>query len=178
MSPLTPRDISPPGRDEYNSYYHQYISLFQAENFLDGFAAQPDELQKLFGNLSVEQVNKLHEPYTWTLKQVVGHLIDVERIFSTRALRIAVGDAAPIPGIDQDVYVDGLDYMAASMQELLDEFTLLRNANVMLTRRMSDKALARRGTASDNEVSARANLYILAGHVVYHSKIVKQRLEI
>ena len=156
--PTKPREISRPTHDEYNSYYHQYISLFQAENFLDGFAAQTGELQQLLGDLSPEQVNQLHEPYTWTLKQVLGHLIDVERIFSTRALRIGVGDETPIPGIDQNIYVDGFDYNVASMKDLLDEFTFLRNANVMLAGRMSDKALSRRGTASENESLSKSEL--------------------
>jgi hypothetical protein len=110
------------------------------------------------------------------LKQVLGHLIDVERIFSTRFLRIGVGDIQAIPGIDQNIYVDGFDYEPCSMQTLLDEFAALRKANVILARRMSPEALSRTGTASESSVSARANLYILCGHVVYHEEIVRKRL--
>jgi len=165
-----------PGTDEYDEYYHQYICQFQADDFLTGFASQMDDLQSLLGNLTKEVETQLHEPYTWTIKQVVGHLIDCERIFSTRLLRIAVGDETPIPGIDQNIYVANLDYDPVTMQELLDELSHLRKANTLLARRGGEKALARRGVASEKSISARANLYILAGHVAYHMEILKRRL--
>ena len=173
----TTHDILPPEKDEYHDYYHQYISKFHAEKFLEGFAAQIEDLKKLVGNLPDGVDSQLHAPYTWTLKQVVGHLIDCERIFSTRLLRIGVGDETPIPGIEQNIYVANLNYGEVTMQNLLDEFAHLRTANVMLARRMSGESLARRGIASGNEVSAKANLFILAGHVEYHAKIIKRRLE-
>lgn len=169
-------NILPPEQRECHEYYQQYVSKFHAENFFEGFAAQIDDLKKLVGNLPTGIDSQLHEPYTWTLKQVVGHLIDCERIYSERLLRIGVGDEAPIPGIDQDIYVANLSYVEVTMQSLLDEFGHLRSANVMLAKRMSNESLARRGVASGNEVSAKANLFILAGHVVHHFEIIKLRL--
>ena len=168
--------FAPPASSEYAPYYEQYISKFSPDDFLAGFELQIDELRQVLGNLSGGEDQILHEPYTWTLRQVLGHLIDCERIFSTRLLRIAVGDETPIPGIDQDIYVDNLDYQSVTMAELLDEFEHLRRANVLLAKRLPDGSLDRMGTASDNPVSARANLYILGGHVVYHLEIVKRRL--
>ena len=140
------------------------------------FESQDSELQDLLGDLEPGEDSRLHEPYTWTLKQVVGHLIDCERIFSMRMLRIAVGDETPIPGIDQNLYVTNLKYETVSMSGLLDEFSHLRKANVLLAKRLPSGALNNRGIASDNPVSARANLYILVGHVKYHFEIIKRRL--
>ncbi|MFN3193081.1 MAG: DinB family protein [Aureliella sp.] len=165
-----------PEQDEYHEYYHGYVSKFAPDDFLLEFRSQPKLLRDLFESVETEELEKRHEPYTWTLKQVVGHLIDCERIFSTRLLRIAVADETPIPGINQDIYVDNLDYESVEMGALLDEFEALRNANAILANRLRPEDLNRRGIASGNEVSARANLYILGGHVVYHYEIMKKRL--
>ncbi len=166
----------PPASDEYHEFYEKYINSFEAAEFLRLFESQEAALQEVLGDLEPGEDSRLHEPYTWTLKQVVGHLIDCERIFSMRMLRIAVGDETPIPGIDQNHYVANLDYESVSMTDLLDEFSHLRKSNILLAKRISPAALERRGIASDNPVSARANLYILVGHVAYHFAIIKQRL--
>ena len=168
--------ISPPSSGEYHEYYEQYISKADRGDFFPAFVNQPQELRQILGELEPDETNRLHEPYTWTLKQVMGHLIDCERVFSNRMLRIAVGDQTPIPGIEQNMYVSSIDYESTTMGDLLDEFQHLRAANVLLVKRLSPESLSRMGTASDNGVSAKANLYILAGHVVYHLEIIKRRL--
>lgn len=168
--------FSTPAAAEYAEYYHTYISRFLPEDFLVAFEAQIAELNSLFGDLSDEEVSCLHEPYTWTLKQLMGHLIDCERIFSTRLLRIAAGDETPIPGMDQNIYVDNLDYESVTMSDLLSEFEHLRRSNVLLARRLTPESLENTGTASDFPVSAKANLFILGGHVVYHVEIARRRL--
>ncbi|MFK7822494.1 MAG: DinB family protein [Planctomycetaceae bacterium] len=168
--------ISPPSADEYADYYQQYVGKVPDGDFLTVFAAQPAMLRELVGGLASGDYNSLHAPYTWTIKQVVGHLIDVERIFSTRVLRIGVGDKAAISGMEHNVYVAAIDYEAVAMDVLLDEFAALRNANVLLVQRMGTDNLARMGVASDNPVSARANLFILCGHVEYHAEIIRRRL--
>ncbi|MEM7478485.1 MAG: DinB family protein [Planctomycetota bacterium] len=165
-----------PEQDEYHEYYHRYVSKFAPEDFLAEFRGQAKLLRELLESADNAELEKHHEPYTWTLKQVVGHLIDCERIFSTRLLRIAVADKTPIPGIDQDIYVNNIDYELVGMDALLDEFEALRTANAILASRLRAEDLNRRGVASGNEVSARANLYILGGHVIYHYEIMKARL--
>ena len=167
---------APPRPDEYHEYYEQYINKADRNDFFQAFQDQPQQLRHVLGDLEPGEDSRLHEPYTWTLKQVVGHLIDCERVFSNRMLRIAVGDETPIPGIEQNSYVANIDYEPTTMDDLLKEFEHLRAANVLLAKRLSPESLARMGTASDNAVSARANLYILAGHVVYHLEIIKKRL--
>ncbi|MFO0940840.1 MAG: DinB family protein [Pirellulales bacterium] len=173
---LNERQIEPPSSDEYFEYYHRYISRAPQQFFLSDFGRQSQELRETLARLPEAEVSRLHAEFSWTLKQVIGHLIDVERLFSTRMLRIAAGDVTPIPGYEQDDYVANLDYQQVSLEMLLEEFDCLRRANVLLVSRLSDEALRRRGTASGHTVSARANLFILAGHFVHHLEIIQRRI--
>lgn len=169
--------ISPPTSDQYHQYYENYIGKV-GKNVLQELTDQPDELKKLLGKLKKGEDERLHEPYTWTLKQLIGHLIDCERAFSSRLFRIAVGDQTPIPGIDQNMYVDNLNYKAVTMKSLLKEFRQLRKSNVLMVKRLDPKSLDNVGIASDFPVSAKANLFILVGHVNYHLEIIRIRLGI
>ena len=168
--------FSTPTSSEYAEYYENYISRFSPPEFLPAFEAQIDELNSMFGSLPAGEDSKPHDPYTWTLKQLMGHLIDCERIFSTRLLRIAANDPTPIPGMEQNIYVDNLDYETVTMSDLLAEFEHLRRSNVLLAKRLTPESLENMGTASDAAVSAKANLFILGGHVVYHAEIARRRL--
>lgn len=172
----TDEKFTPPISNEYGEFYERYVSLATNGDFLTTFESQVPMLEDLLGSLPAGTDLVLHEPYTWTLRQVVGHLIDCERVFSTRLLHVGVGDEAALPSMNQDVYVANLDYTRVTMRELLDEFSHLRHANVLLAKRMSAECLSRVGEASGLPVSAKANLFILAGHVEYHAIIVRKRL--
>jgi len=173
----TPERISPPTSDQYHQYYENYISKV-GPNVLEELADQPAELKGLLGKLNNGQVSCLHEPYTWTLKQLVGHLIDCERAFSNRIFRIAIGDQTPIPGIDQNMFVDKQNFEAVTMKSLLKEFRQLRRSNVLMIERLGSQSLDNVGIASDYPVSAKACLFILVGHVNYHIEIIRSRLEL
>ena len=133
-------------------------------------------MKELLGDLPEGEDAKLHEPYTWTLKQVMGHLVDTERIFSTRLLRIAANDPTPNPGFDQDDFVANFDYQSVTMRDLLEEFAVLRKATAMMVRRCNDEQLSRKGTCSGSELTARAAFFLMGGHVVYHEQIMRKRL--
>ncbi|MFT7632151.1 MAG: hypothetical protein ACI87E_003200 [Mariniblastus sp.] len=168
--------IQPPQTGDFHEFYKKYIDKVGSGDFLEKFSGQPQALRDLLSDLPKGEDSRLHEPFTWTLKQVVGHLIDGERVFSCRLLRIASGDTAPISGFDQNLYVSNLDYKTPSMVDLLAEFDLLRQANVLLLKRLQPESLDRVGMASDNPVTAKANLFILVGHVNYHLEIINRRL--
>ena len=172
------REFQWPASHEYHEFYEKYIQCVDPKNFFTQFDSQPEELRELLIMREEAELNCLHEPYTWSLKQVVGHLIDGERVFSDRMVRIAVGDDSPIPGIDQQMFVAAVDFSTISMEHLLDEFEHLRRANVLATQKYSDKALSNYGVAADANVTALANLYILVGHVAHHLKIIKTRLKV
>ena len=167
-----------PEPSEYFEYFEAYIGKFTPDDFWAEFGGQSAQLESLLGNLPTGEDSKLHEPYTWTLKQVVGHLIDTENIFATRLLRIAVGDPTPNPDFEQNSFVAGLDYESVAMSDLLEEFTALRRANTLLLRRLGDEQLSRSGTASGRDVSARAIPFMMGGHVIYHMDIMKKRLDV
>ncbi len=173
---MTPNTITRPKPTEYFEYFETYISKFVPKDFWADFDSQPAELESLLVNLPPGEDSKLHAPYTWTLKQVVGHVIDTERIFATRLLRIAVGDPTPNPDFEQNSYVAGLDYENVSINELIEEFATLRKSNSLLIRRLNDEQLSRTGTASGKELSARAIPFLMGGHFVYHFEIMKKRL--
>lgn len=168
--------LTRPEPTEYFEYFETYISKFKPKDFWGEFDAQPKQLKDLLGDLPRGVDSIFHDPYTWTLKQVVGHIIDTERIFATRLLRIAVGDPTPNPDFEQNSYVAGLNYEQVSMQALLEEFSSLRVSNASLIRRLDNEQLARSGTASGRELSARAIPFLMGGHFNYHFEIMKNRL--
>jgi len=169
-------EITRPEPSEYLEYFETYISKFTPADFWAEFDGQPDQLRTLLGNLPAGEELKLHEPYTWTLKQVVGHLIDAERIFGTRLLRIGVGDPTPNPDFEQNSFVAGLDYGPVLMNDLIDEFDVLRKSNAMMLRRFGDDQLIRSGIVSGRPLSARAIPFVLGGHFNYHYQIMEKRL--
>lgn len=170
--------IARPQPSEYFEYFETYVSRFTPKDFWAEFDQQPDRLRNLLADLPDGEDSKLHDPYTWTLKQVVGHLIDTERIFATRLLRIGVGDPTPNPDFEQNSYVDGLDYEPVSTSDLIEEFDLLRKSNAMMIRRFGDEQLDRSSTVSDRTLTARTIPFILGGHFNYHFEIMEKRLKL
>ena len=123
-----------------------------------------------------ELETQLHDPYTWTIRQVIGHLIDAERVFAYRALRFAMGDATPLPGFDQDAYVAAADYSQVPLQNLAEEMFMLRQANLGMFLRFSDKGWASSGEADGKSMSVRALAYVMVGHVRHHLRIIEKRV--
>lgn len=165
-----------PGRDEYFEYYDTYVSKVPDGNIVQQLRCQVDELQAFFDRVSEEVAQQIHPPYTWTIKQVVGHLIDAERIFADRMHKFAMGDQQAQPGMDQDVYVAAVDYTNVSLSALVAELLHCRRANVLLVERLTAEAWKRRGFASGYEVSVRALAWMLVGHIIHHMQIVAKRI--
>lgn len=166
-----------PEQDEYAEYYGRYISLVDGEvmPMLDG---QPAELRSIFAALPEEKGTYKYADDKWTLKEVLSHLIDGERFFAYRMLRISRGDKTPIEGFEQDDYIENSNANNRSFAELLDEFDLQRRSNMLFVRNLSDEATRRLGTASGYTVSARALVYMMAGHVRHHVNILKERYSV
>jgi hypothetical protein len=166
-----------PGRDEYFEYYDTYVRLVRDGECLALFESQVEELRTFFARVSDAEASVLHPPYTWTIKQVVGHLIDAERIFADRLHRFASGDPQPQPGMDQDPYVANQDYVSPRLGDLVDELLFCRRANQLLVRRLKPAAWDNRGVASGHSITVRALVWILVGHIIHHMEIVRKRLE-
>ncbi|HMP79697.1 MAG TPA: DinB family protein, partial [Pirellulaceae bacterium] len=123
-----------------------------------------------------DTANSVHPPFTWSIKQVVGHLIDCERVFGYRAARFAAGDDTPLPSFDENLMVAEMDYQQVPLPELIDEWRDLRRANLRFYQRLSPQHWERRGDSAGNALSVRAIGFILVGHTIHHLKIIRQRL--
>lgn len=165
-----------PEPDEFFEYYLTYIGLVPDGQCLTLLKSQVEQLSEFFAGVSDDQASVLHAPYIWTIKQVVGHLIDVERIFAERLHHIAFNDLQPINGMNQDEYVADADYQSPTLAALVEELLFCRQANLLLVRRIKPTAWDNRGMASGQPVTARALVWMLVGHIMHHMKIVEQRL--
>jgi hypothetical protein len=161
--------ISPPTIDEYAPFYGDYVQrAAQRESVYAALSDQIEEVYAALDSLSDVQACFKAGPAEWSIKEVMGHINDVERVFSYRLLRVSRGDATPLPGFEQEDYVRAAGYDRFSLSDLIQEFAYLRRANRMAIGHLSDEAIARRGTASGYTVSARALIYLLVGHVDHH----------
>jgi hypothetical protein len=160
--------IERPGRDECTEYYFHYVCRALEDDVLAELDEQFRALEGLLRGLTDEQAECRFAPGEWSIKEVIGHLVDAERIFAYRAFTLARDEAAVLPGFDPDVYIREAHYGAASLTELLDELASLRRANLIAFRRLTPEATRRRGIASDSPFSVRSLIYILAGHLNYH----------
>ena len=168
--------ISPPESQEYAPFYSDYIQRASARGDLTAaLSLQPDEMKSALGGLSDSQARFKPGPQEWSIKEVVSHLIDGERVFSYRLLRVSRKDKTPLPGFEQDDYVREAKADEIALADLIDEFAFLRRANLLAIKNMSASALAEVGTASGNPVSARALVYILVGHVEHHMASLKEK---
>jgi hypothetical protein len=166
--------IARPQSDEYGQFYAGYINRVpEGKDVLAVLAEQPDDLRALLSGVTDEQASVRPAPSEWSVKEVIGHVNDTERIFAYRTLRIARGDTTPLPGFEQNDYVESTDFNKRSLADLLDEFECQRRANVLCFKPLTDAEIDRRGTASNNPISVRAALHILAGHVLHHYESLK-----
>lgn len=169
--------MNKPEANEYAEYYGNYVSLVDGD-VLPILAAQSAEMRAIFANVSEAKGTFAYDSGKWTIKEVLSHLIDCERIFAYRTLRISRGDKTPIEGFEQDGYIENSNANNRAFAELLDEFDLQRRSNMLLVLNLSDEASKRLGTASGYTVSTRALVYMLAGHVTHHANILKERYSV
>lgn len=164
-----------PADDEYGDYYSAYIELVGGGNIIDILLNQRTETYTLIKSLAPRQGQLRYEEGKWTVQEVIGHLIDTERIFAYRALCISRGEQKPLPGYDQDAYVENAGFNSRSLQNQADEYYDLRGATCHMMRSFTPEVALRRGTANDNPLSVRAVAFILAGHEQHHLNILKSR---
>lgn len=167
--------IARPRADEFDAYFERYISLVEDGDVLAALGNQISETVDLLNGINPEKADFRYALGKWSVKELVGHLIDAERIFAYRALRIARGDRTPIEGYEQDDYIENAAFGACELADLAEEFALVRRSNVFMFQNLSEAAWMRRGTANGREMSVRALAYAIAGHEIYHVDILKER---
>jgi hypothetical protein len=167
--------MSRPEKTEYAEYYETYVSLVEETDIVSALENQLAEIENLFAGIAEEKGAYAYAEGKWSIKELAGHVIDGERIFSYRALRISRADRTPIEGFEQDGYIENANFNAATLSDLLEEFALVRRANIMLFKNLTDEAWARTGTASGWQFTVRALAFIMVGHVRHHINILKKR---
>jgi hypothetical protein len=164
-----------PDQSEFLPYYGRYIELVPSGDVVATLATQMEETQKLLRGLPESIAAHRYAPGKWTVNEVIGHVVDAERIFSARALRFARNDATPLPSFEQNGYVANATFNEFPLSELALELASVRQSTIHLFRHIDEAAWMRRGIASDAEVTVRALAYIIAGHELHHRQILRTK---
>lgn len=164
-----------PKQGDYAQYYEQYISEIKDDDILKVLESQLSEAVVLFKSVPDEKVNFRYADGKWNIKEVMGHITDTERVFAYRAMCFGRGENQALPGFEQDNYVKEADFTNRTMSGLLNEFRLLREADLLLFKSFNENMLTRGGFVEGKEVTVRAILFIIAGHSQHHIKIIKEK---
>ena len=167
--------IHRPEPSEYDPYYERYISLVKTDDIVTTLQKHAQETRDLLATVSAEKAEFRYAPGKWSVKEVLGHVNDTERIMSYRVLRIARGDQTPMEGFEQDDYIAGGKFGCRTIEDLLQEFMTIRNATIQLIRHLDAESSERHGTANHKPISARAIVYVIAGHELHHRKILQEK---
>ena len=167
--------ISRPEKSEYAAYYEKYVSLVNGDDILPVLIKNKTVTQNLLAEISEEKSLFRYAEGKWSIKELLAHIIDTERIFAYRALRFARNDKTKIEGFEQDDYIKNAEFDKCKFTDLIAEFAFLRDANILMFQNLNAEAWQRSGIASENLVSVRAIAYIIAGHELHHINILKER---
>jgi len=165
----------PKAEKEYAAYYAGYVDYVKGNNFLGTLKSSKQEVLSLYNGLEDLQWSYRYEPGKWTIKEVLIHIIDTERIFAYRALRAARNDRTPMAGFDQNSYMAEMNGASRSKASVLAEYTAVRNSSIALYEGLPESSYARIGEASGFPVSALGLGFMTAGHELHHLKILKER---
>jgi uncharacterized damage-inducible protein DinB len=166
---------SKPPAGEYAPYYERYISLVPEGNILETIEQQRRDTILMLSCRNEQDGDFRYAPDKWSVKEVLGHMNESERIFAYRALRIARNDATPMEGFEQDDYVRNALFATSPLPDLIEDFIAVRRATVSLLRNLDQAAWSRRGVANKNAVSVRALAWIIAGHEMHHRRILEEK---
>jgi uncharacterized damage-inducible protein DinB len=167
--------IQRPDETEFAPFYAGYVKRIPEGDLLDLLVQQSADIQALLGSLSDADAKFRYGPDKWSIKQVVGHLGDVERIMTYRALCIARGEKGMLPGFDENAYVAAARFDTQPLASLLADWSAVRAATIAFFSGLDAEELARRGNANTYEVTVRALAYIIAGHERHHRAILVER---
>lgn len=165
--------MNPPKPQEQSSWSRRYTDLVQ-EDALQVLTVQCSAFPTFIRSIAhLESYS--YAPGKWTIKQMLGHIIDTERIFSYRALCFARNEQQALPGFDENQYVNESDFSGRSLNSLLNEFEFLRKSNILLFKSLSEEKLDRVGISSGEPISVRTLVYLCAGHLIHHIGVIKER---
>lgn len=174
MNAMTIQTIQRPHADEHSPYYAKYIAQVPDGDLVSTLREQLIDTAALLRNAG-DRADYAYAPGKWTVKEVIGHISDVERVMSYRALRIARGDQTNLPGFDENTFGANANFGRRTVDDLLEELQVVRAATIHLAKQLDAEELARRGTANSHAISVRALFYIIAGHERHHAELLRER---
>ncbi len=164
--------------DEYGEFYKDYISLVDKPNVIQSLISQGQKVYTIIRQLSEDEANYRYEDDKWSVKEIIGHLVDTERIMAYRALCISRGEQTALPGYNHESYVEKGEFDQRSLQSLSAEYDAQRNANISMFSSFTKEQILRKGTANNVTVSVRALAFIIAGHEKHHINILEEKYNI
>ncbi len=169
---MTVKDLN---MNEYASYYQSYIDKCGHEELNEGLRYNLNNTNEFLNSIPAGKLDYSYSEGKWTIKEIIQHLIDTERIFTYRALRFSRNDFTKLPGYDENEYALNSNANKREFQDLLDEFNFVRNASLLLFKSFSNEMLMKSGKANNNEISVRAIAFILVGHCTHHYQVIRER---
>ncbi len=167
--------MSKPQPEEYAPFYQGYVALVGDDDVLEKLSSNQKKTYDFFLSLLPEKADFAYAEGKWTIKEVLGHMIDTEKIMSYRLLRFSRGDHHPLAGFNENFYTSRSNYKNRNLEDLAEEFSALRKANLYLYQNLDEEQLKRKGKASNASVSVKALLYIIAGHELHHLNVIRER---
>ena len=164
-----------PARNETAPYYHRYIDRVHGDDVIQALETQFQELPRLFGTITEDKSLHRYGPDKWSIRQLLSHINDCERLFVSRAFWFARGFSTPLPSFDQNVAADGAHADAIAWSGHTEEFLTIRKATLSFFRNLPEHAWMRSGIASDNPFTVRSLAYICAGHAAHHVAVLQER---
>ena len=164
-----------PEASEYPHRYGRYIDLVPEGDICSALLRQLDVTVAFVGSIPESSIDRRYAPGKWTIREVVGHILDTERIFGFRLLTFARGEAAQLARADEELYVRTADFSRYSLRESLEEYSLVRRSHVALVTHLPEQAWARTGTVAGSPISVRAIAYAMVGHERHHLSIIQTK---
>lgn len=167
--------IKRPDQSDYPPFYETYISLIDSSDILALLKRQHQDFYAYIAAIPVDKFDFRYAEGKWSVKEVIGHIIEVERIMAYRALAISRKDLQSLPGMDENQYIANSNYGNADMADLAEEFSHVRAANIYMIKNLTPEMSTQKGIANNNEISVAALVYIIAGHLQHHLNILNER---
>ncbi len=164
-----------PDLSEYPEYYHTYIARTEGDDLIGMLLNGQKEVTMLVASLAADKLNYRYQAGKWTIKELLVHLMDAERIFTYRALRFSRGDKTGLSGFDEDEYVPNSGASDRSIESILDEYKTLRASTISFFENLTPEMLGRTGIANGQEISVRSLAYIIPGHEIHHLGVIRER---
>ncbi len=165
----------PPAEGEYLAYYKPYVALVPAGDVLATLESQLTDTVAVLDAIGEDRAGYRYAPGKWSVREMLGHVADTERVFAYRALCAARGETRALPGFDENAWVAGADFDRRTLNSLMGELTAVRRSTLALFRNLPEEALARRVVANGAPMTARAVAWIIAGHELHHRRVLQER---